>query len=52
MKDGNEHKKIFDILWISLFFISLFLLSYYKYYALLAIWLAAVIFIIVPKIKK
>ncbi|MDY3361501.1 MAG: hypothetical protein SOY04_14090 [Clostridium celatum] len=52
MKEDNEYKKVKKILWASLFFIGLFLLSYYKHYAFLILWLGIFIFLILPKIKN
>lgn len=52
MKEDKEYKKVKKILWASLFFIGLFLLSYYKHYAFLILWLGIFIFLILPKIKN
>lgn len=52
MRDSNEHKKFYKIISFILFFVGLFLLSYYKKYALCAIFLWLFIFYVKPKFDK
>lgn len=52
MRDSNEHVKFYKVLLWILFFVSLFLLSYYKKYVLSAILVFLFIFYVKPKVDK